>query len=110
MQAVPGAEIDVEELVARLQAGAIVVDVREPDEYVAGHVPSARPIPLMDVPERIDEIPTDVPVLVICASGGRSRRAADFLIEQGVDAVNVAGGTRGWIDSGRAVVTGDEPG
>lgn len=111
MRAVPGAEIDVDELAERLQApDAVVVDVREPDEYADGHVPGALALPLMDVPERFEEIATSGPVLVICASGGRSRRAADFLIEHGVDAINVTGGTRAWVDSGRAVVQGDEPG
>ena len=48
-------------------------------------------------------------VYVICAIGGRSARAAEFLRGQGIDAINVAGGTNGWVDSGRAVVLGDSP-
>lgn len=100
-------EISVDELATRLDAGAVVIDVREPDEYTSGHVPSARPIPLREVPERAGEIPSDATVYFVCARGGRSRRAAEFVAAHGVDAVNVAGGTMAWIDSGRAVVTGE---
>ena len=103
-------EIDVEELAARTAAGAVVIDVREPDEYQEGHVPGARLIPLNDVPDRLAEVPTDQPVLVICKLGGRSLRASEFLIANGVDATNVAGGTMAWIDAGHRVVEGDEPG
>ena len=102
-------EITVEELAARLTAdpGAALVDVRQPDEYVEAHVPGARLIPLNDVPDRLADFPTDGDVLVICRSGGRSLAACDFLTANGVAAVNVAGGTLAWIESGREVVTGE---
>jgi len=103
-------EVDIEELDSRRRAGAPVIDVREPDEYTEGHVPGARLIPLAEVPDRLDEIPSAEPVLVICKSGGRSLRAAEYLVAQGVAATNVAGGTLAWIESGRAVATGDQPG
>jgi rhodanese-related sulfurtransferase len=103
-------EIDIDTLATRHAAGAVVIDVREPDEYEDGHVPGAKLISLGDVPDRLAEFPTDEPVLVICKSGARSRRASEFLLENGVDATNVAGGTMAWIDSGRAVVEGLEPG
>jgi rhodanese-related sulfurtransferase len=102
-------EIDVEAL-AKLHAdGATVIDVRNPDEYEAGHVPGARLIPLPEVAERVDEVPEGEPVYVICAMGGRSRRACEFLLGQGRDVTNVAGGTNGWIEAGRPVTTGTEP-
>ena len=85
-------------------------DVREPHEYVDGHVPGATLIPLGDVMERVEEFPTVDEVLIICKAGGRSRQAAQYLRGQGVDAVNIAGGTMAWIDAGHQVVTGDEPG
>ena len=111
-QAIP--EVSVDELAARLddgdRAAATVIDVREPDEYTAGHVPSARPIPLGDIPDRGDEIPTGETVYFICAVGARSLRAAELMAGRGVDGVNVTGGTRAWIDSGRDVVTGESPG
>ena len=65
-------EISVAELAERLVASAVVVDVRQPDEYLGGHVPGAVLIPLNDVPDRFGELPTDREVLVVCRSGGRS--------------------------------------
>ena len=106
----PVPEIGVDELADRLRDDIVLVDVREPDEYVAGHVRTAIPIPLGEVPARSNEIPTDGAVYLICARGGRSRQAAEYLAARGVRAINVAGGTMGWIDSGRTVVTGDERG
>jgi len=103
-------EIDIAELARRQEAGAPVIDVRQPDEYEGGHVPGARLIPLGEVPDRVAEVPSSGEVLVICKSGGRSRAAAEVLRGEGIDAVNVAGGTLAWIESGQPVVTGDQPG
>jgi rhodanese-related sulfurtransferase len=103
-------EIDIAEAARRHAAGTPVFDVREPDEYVEGHVPGAPLIPLGDVMERVDEFPATDEVLIICKMGGRSRKAAQYLRGQGIDAVNIAGGTMAWIDEGHPVVTGDEPG
>jgi rhodanese-related sulfurtransferase len=102
-------EITVDEADERRQQGAPVLDVREPDEYENGHVPGAVHIPLGDVPDRLDEVP-EGDLLVICQGGGRSRKASEFLIAQGRTATNVAGGTGAWIESGRAVTTGSQPG
>jgi len=106
---VPVAEIDVEELARRLADGAVLIDVRNPEEYASGHVPGAHLLPLHDLPYRADEVPDGAEVLVICRTGSRSLVAAEFLAEQGVTAVNVAGGTRAWVDSGRPAVGGTEP-
>ena len=103
-------EISPQQFATAHAAGAYVVDVREPDEYRAGHVPGAALIPLHLVPLRMDEIPQDEPVYVICHSGGRSAQATLYLRRYGVEAINVAGGTDGWIQTGRPVVTGDHPG
>ena len=103
-------EIDIAEAARRHAAGTAVIDVREPDEYVEGHVPGAPLIPLGDVMERVDEFPATGEVLIICKMGGRSRKAAQYLRGQGIDAINIAGGTMEWIDAGHPVVTGDEPG
>jgi rhodanese-related sulfurtransferase len=102
-------EIDVTELVKRRAECAPVIDVREPDEYTAAHVPGAVLVPLATVPERLDAVPGDGPVYVICAKGSRSHRAAEFYRAQGIDAVNVAGGTTAWVEAGRPVSTGMEP-
>lgn len=102
-------EIDVAEL-ARLHAGGVyVLDVREPDEYAAGHVPGAVPIPLGEVEARAGEVPADRDVYVVCGSGGRSRRAAGILNATGHRATNVDGGTKGWIAAGNPVTEGDQP-
>ena len=86
-------EIDVEELARLREKGVVVVDVRQPDEYERAHVPGARLIPLVDVPERIEEIPDTETVYVICGSGPRSEKAVEYLNRQGYDTVNVVGGT-----------------
>ena len=103
-------EIDVRELARRHTEGAYVVDVRRPDEYMAGHVPGAVLIPLDELGARWEEIPTDAEVLVICHSGSRSARAVQALNVAGRSTVNVAGGTKAWIEAGHAIVTGTEPG
>jgi rhodanese-related sulfurtransferase len=103
-------EIDVDELSALREQGAQLFDVREPDEYDEAHVPGAVLIPLATVPDAVARFPTDGPVYVICAAGGRSRKAAEFLRSRGVDAVNVAGGTRGWLAADFAYATGPDAG
>ena len=103
-------EIEVDELARARAAGAALVDVREPDEYEAVHVPGAQLIPLGEVAERLNEVPeTEGPLYVICAKGGRSYRAAEFYRSQGIDAVNVAGGTTAWVEAGHPLATGMEP-
>ena len=99
-------EIDVEELARVRETGAVLVDVREPAEFEAFHVPGAQLIPLADVPERIEEIPDNERVYVICATGGRSGRAVEFLNRQGYDTVNVAGGSKAWQEAGHPVEHG----
>lgn len=93
-------EIDVFELADRRQEGAPLVDVREDDEYAEARVPGAQHIPLGQLPERVAEVPTDGTVYVICGSGPRSAKAVEYLRGAGIDAVNVAGGTRAWISEG----------
>jgi rhodanese-related sulfurtransferase len=102
-------EIDVAQLASLTAEGAYVLDVRNPDEYDEAHVPGVTLIPLGEVPDRAGEVPTDQPVYVICAVGGRSRKAAEYLIGLGVDATNIAGGTNAWIEAGHAVSRGDQP-
>lgn len=101
-------EIEVADLEALLASGARLIDVREPDEYAAGHVPGAVLIPLGQVPDRIDECGSvGETTYVICRSGARSAHACGYLLDHGVDAVNVVGGTMAWMTSGRAIVEGD---
>jgi rhodanese-related sulfurtransferase len=99
-------EIDIDELARLRESGVVLIDVRQPDEFVAVRVPGAKLIPLTDVPERVEEIPDGERVYVICASGGRSARAVDYLNRQGLDTVNVAGGTKAWLEAGLPVEHG----
>jgi rhodanese-related sulfurtransferase len=103
-------EVELEQLDAARAEGGPVIDVRQPDEYESAHVPGARLIPLGEVAARLGEVPTDGTVYVICQSGSRSARATDFLRRQGIDARNVAGGTKAWVESGRTVARGPQPG
>lgn len=102
-------EVTQDEFVAAHESGAPVVDVRSPEEYAAGHVPGAVNIPLGEVDARSGEFGAASPMHVICQSGGRSMKASESLADRGVQALSVAGGTKGWIDAGRPVVTGPAP-
>jgi rhodanese-related sulfurtransferase len=90
--------------------GAVVLDVREDDEWVHGHIEGATHIPMGDVPARLDEVPEADPLYVICRSGGRSARVAMWLNANGFDAVNVTG-MGDWEAAGKPMVseTGQEP-
>jgi|TARA_B110000240_G_scaffold9929_1_gene10625 rhodanese-related sulfurtransferase len=72
-------------------AETTIVDVRTPGEFVGGHVAGSVNIPLNEVVSRIDELKKMQPMVLCCASGGRSGQAADYLIEQGLDVVNGGG-------------------
>lgn len=99
-------EISVDELAPLLAAGARIVDVREPDEFVEARVPGAVLVPLATVPDHVDAFEGPGTTYVICRSGARSMRACEFLAERGLDVVNVAGGTMAWIASGRDSLAG----
>lgn len=102
-------EVDLDTFAAAHAGGAVVLDVRNPDEYVAGHVPGAVLIPLPELAARQEEIPEGDPLFVICAVGGRSLSATKALVDAGYSAVSVAGGTNGWAERGGEVVAGDQP-
>jgi len=104
MSGVPA--IDVNQLRQGLtaQPAPFLLDVREPWEYEAGHVPGARSIPLAELEDRVNEVPRDRPILAICHSGQRSLAAAGYLIQLGYSAVsNVDGGTAAWVERGYPV-------
>lgn len=92
-------EIGVAELAALLSDDIALIDVREPDEYVEARVPGAVLIPLATIPERARELP-DQHLYMICAVGGRSLKAAEYLTAHGWACTNVAGGTNEWVEAG----------
>lgn len=96
---------------ADLPAGVFLLDVREDDEWTAGHAPDATHIPVGSLAERASEIPQDRDVYVICRSGARSAYATQALANAGWKTVNVADGMTGWAVAGRPMVseTGAEP-
>jgi hydroxyacylglutathione hydrolase len=107
-EAPPVPRVSVPELAIRLRAG-IVVDVREPAEYLAAHIPGALNIPQADLASRLEEIPGDRPVTCVCQAGRRSLRAAQFLAQMGyADVANLEGGTSAWIEAGEPTVS-EEP-
>lgn len=98
-------EETVQELASALAAHPApqVVDVREPHEHAAGHVPGARPVPLGQLASRVDELDRSRVVHVVCASGNRSRVACALLDARGFRTRNVDGGTAAWLRAGHAV-------
>lgn len=84
---------------------AVLLDVREDDEWRAGHIARAVHVPMNDVPSRLAEEPdslsADTPVVVVCASGGRSARVTAWLRQQGYDAMNLEGGMHAWSAAGQ---------
>ncbi len=99
-------EIGVDELEELDPRTVQLIDVREPDEYEEARVPGAVSMPLMTIPERLGDVDGDASVYLICAVGGRSYNAAEYLRAYGYDAINVAGGTKDWIARGKPVDAG----
>ena len=91
---------------SQVEPDAYLVDVREPDEWEAGHAPGAHHLPMMEVPARMAEIPADSEVVVVCRSGGRSGQVVSYLMGNGWENVrNLDGGMQSWAAQGRDVVS-----
>jgi rhodanese-related sulfurtransferase len=105
--------VDIDPTAARLllDSGAFLLDVREDDEWGAGHAPEAVHVTMGTVVDRVAEIPTDRTVVCICRVGGRSGAVAAALADAGYDVRNVDGGMLAWEAAGYAVVSGSgDPG
>jgi len=87
-----------------LPEGVTVLDVREPVEWHHGRIDGAVHVPLTQVPGRLEELPRDRQLLVVCKVGGRSAQATAFLREKGFEAINLAGGMLEWSAAGRPMV------
>ena len=94
-------EVSVQELKRRLDAGdkLQLIDVREPWEVAIARLPGSTHIPLGQLPARLGELQTDSDIIVMCKSGGRSRRATELLLARGYErAANLTGGIEAWAD------------
>jgi len=102
--AVPEVSVDA---VETRPPDTILLDVREPEEYHHGHIPGAVNLPQCDLASRLDDLPRDRPLWVVCQAGFRSRRAAQFLMQMGFGQVgNVQGGTSAWEAAGKSLAGG----
>ncbi len=101
------ADIDPGEARRAIEAGALLLDVREDDEWLAGHAPEAVHVAMGQVSERIDELPTNRTVVCVCRVGGRSGAVATALAGAGYDVRNVEGGMLAWELAGLPVLTDD---
>jgi rhodanese-related sulfurtransferase len=97
-------DVDPAEADRLVAAGAVMVDVREDDEWEAGHAPVAVHVPVGQVVDRMDELPTDRTIVCMCRMGGRSGSVAVHLAGVGYDVRNIAGGMQAWAAVGLPVV------
>lgn len=103
-------QIPAQEAIERDASGAWLLDVREQYEWDQGRAPKAHLIPMGQLMDRIDEVPVDAEILVICHSGYRSWTVTQALVAAGYDAVNVEGGMDAWQSAGGVVVRGGSGG
>ncbi len=101
------AEVSTADALALREAGAFILDVRQPDEWAAGHIPDATLIPLGDLASRVAEVPKDRQVVVVCRSGNRSATGRDVLLGAGYPSVtSMAGGMNDWTAAGYPTESG----
>jgi rhodanese-related sulfurtransferase len=98
--------VSVEEAHQLYQDGTFVLDVRTPEEWNEFHAPDTTLIPLDELPGRVNELPRDQPIVVVCRSGNRSQSGRDILLGAGFNATSMSGGLNQWRDSGYPVVSG----
>jgi rhodanese-related sulfurtransferase len=97
----------VEEAVAKRDAGAFILDVRQPEEWNEFHVPDSTLIPLGELAARADELPKDQEIVIVCRSGNRSAQGRDILLEAGfTEVTSMAGGLTEWRAAGYPTISG----
>ncbi len=100
-------EVSVSQAAALRGENAFILDVRESDEWAAGHIPGATLIPLGQLESRLSEVPQDQQIVVVCRSGNRSATGRDILLDAGfTDVSSMGGGMNAWISQGLETVTG----
>ncbi|HYN47746.1 MAG TPA: rhodanese-like domain-containing protein [Candidatus Nanopelagicales bacterium] len=106
VQALP-AEVSTADALALREAGAFILDVRQPEEWAAGHIPDATLIPLGDLASRVAEVPKDRQIVVVCRSGNRSAQGRNILLGAGYPSVtSMAGGMNDWTAAGYPTESG----
>ena len=101
------AEVSVADALALRDSGAFILDVRQPDEWDAVHIPDATLIPLGELASRVSEVPSDQQVVVVCRSGNRSAQGRDILLQAGLPSVtSMAGGMNDWAAAGYPTTSG----
>jgi rhodanese-related sulfurtransferase len=98
--------VDVDEAHQMYQEGTFVLDVRTSEEWKEFHAPDTTLIPLDELPGRLNELPVDQPILVVCRSGNRSQAGRDILLQAGFNATSMRGGLNQWRENGYPVVSG----
>ncbi len=96
--------------VSAITPDTVVLDVREDDEWSAGHIDGARHVPMYQVPQHVnytEDLARDVPIVVVCKMGGRSAQVTAWLNQQGWQASNLDGGMLAWATAGRPMVSED---
>jgi rhodanese-related sulfurtransferase len=100
-------EVSVEEAVTKRDAGAFILDVRQPEEWDEFHIPDSTLIPLGELAARVEELPRDQEIVVVCRSGNRSAQGRDILLDAGfTQATSMAGGVTQWRAAGYPTVSG----
>ena len=98
--------VSVDEAYQMYQDGTFVLDVRTPEEWNEFHAPDTILIPLDELSARVNELPKDQPIVVVCRSGNRSQTGRDILLQAGFNATSMNGGLNEWRATGYPVVSG----
>ena len=98
--------VNVDEAHQMYEDGTFLLDVRTPEEWNEYHAPNTTLIPLDELAARVNELPKDQPIVVVCRSGNRSQAGRDILLQAGFDATSMDGGLKAWRNSGYPIVSG----